>query len=108
MKPPSDELKRQIQRLGEAGIAAMADSPGLAAAVDQHAAAVRDVIEAAGGTVRVRALLDYLDGFASTAYEQGWRPELDGDRLTGELSWQSLRMLAVYWMVRQDDRAAGR
>ena len=31
-----------------------------------------------------------------------------GDRLTGELSWQSLRMLAVYWMVRQDDRAAGR
>jgi hypothetical protein len=94
------ELRRLIREMGEAGVAEMAHSPGLAAAVDQHAAAVRDVITASGGSVREDTLLDYAAGFADAAIEGGWSPAQDTS------GWQRERVVAVYWMVRQARRDA--
>jgi hypothetical protein len=107
MNSSSDEAWRQVGRLGRAGITAMTRSPGLAAAVDQHAAAVRDVIVASGGTVHAESLRDYLDGFVQVAMERGWRPDRDGEPAGGEEhSWQSLRVLAVFRMLRDERREA--
>lgn len=89
------KLHRLIRQVGEDGIAEMAHSPGLAAAVDQHAAAVRDVITASGGTVHEDSLLDYVTGFAGAAIERGWSPAEDPS------CWQRERVVAVYWLVRQ-------
>src|ERR1700737_2226738 len=84
----SEMLRVLIQDIGEAGVAKMASDPSLAAAVDQHAAAIRDVITGSGGELHEAALLDYLHGFADTALEQGWWP---GD----EYDWQLVRVIAV-------------
>jgi hypothetical protein len=105
MTPSSDEAWREVRRLGMAGITAMTRSPGLAAAVDQHAAAVRDVITASGGTVHADSLRDYLDGFAQVAMDRGWRPDADGEPADDEdHSWQTMRVLAVYRMLEDERR----
>lgn len=90
----SELLHGLILDIGEAGVAKMADDPGLAAEVDQHAAAVRDVIAKSGGEVHEAALLEYLHGFADTAFEQGWWP---GD----EYDWQLVRIIAVCSLARR-------
>ncbi|MCW2911994.1 MAG: hypothetical protein JWN52_62 [Actinomycetia bacterium] len=89
----SETLRGLIRDIGEAGVAKMATDPGLAAEVDQHAAAVRDVITGSGGELHEAALLDYLHGFADTALEQGWWP---GE----EYDWQLVRVIAVCSLVR--------
>lgn len=68
----------QLQdQLGRAGLAAAAVIPGLSAAVDQHAAAVRDIVNlgvtdsatVAGAVV----LAGYARGVLDKARELGWR-----------------------------------
>jgi hypothetical protein len=86
-------LRGFIQGVGDAGVARMAADPGLAAMVDQHAAAVRDVITQAGGELHEAALLDYLHGFAGTAFGQGWWPGESYD-------WELVRVIAVCSLVR--------
>jgi hypothetical protein len=83
-----------IQDIGEAGVAKMAADSGLAAEVEQHAAAVRDVITGSGGELDEASLLDYLYGFADTALEQGWWPDEEYD-------WQFIRVIAVCSLVRR-------
>ncbi|WP_344457791.1 DUF6401 family natural product biosynthesis protein [Actinocorallia aurantiaca] len=63
-------------------------APGLAAATDQHAAAVRDIIEASGLPVTRDTLQGYLDGFLEALEETGWH-------LGSRLDWHAQRMLAV-------------
>jgi Family of unknown function (DUF6401) len=93
MSEASSELVDQlITEVGDAGLAWMRRDPGLAAAVDQHVAAVRDVITASGGEPVSRVLLDYLHGFTDTALECGWWPE-DG------LDWMTVRVIAVYSLL---------
>jgi hypothetical protein len=96
MNPSSDEFQRLLRQLGEVGRDEMSRSPGLAAAVDQHTAAVRDVITASGAAVHAGTLLGYLDGFTEVALERGWRPDVDGD-----FDWESQRVLAVSLMLRR-------
>jgi hypothetical protein len=86
-------LRGLIQDIGDAGVAKMEADPGLAAAVDQHAAAVRDVITGSGDEVHEATLMDYLHGFADTALAQGWWPGEQYD-------WQLLRVIAVCSLVR--------
>jgi hypothetical protein len=87
----SEELGLLVRDIGDAGVAEMASTPGLAAAVDQHVAAVRDDI---GVKPHPDALMDYLHGFAEDAFRRGWWPDSTRD-------WEFVRIVAVCWMMRQ-------
>jgi hypothetical protein len=90
----SSELVHQlITEVGDAGIARMRHDPGLAAAVDQHTAAVRDVITASGDEPVSQVLLDYVHGFADAALERGWWPE-------DCMGWETVRVIAVCSLLR--------
>jgi hypothetical protein len=94
MSEASSEIVHQlIAEVGDAGIEEMRRAPGLAAAVDQHTAAVRDVIRASGDDPVAEVLLDYLHGFTDAAIERGWWP-------TGAWDWETLRVVAVYSLLR--------
>ncbi|MFC6880310.1 MULTISPECIES: DUF6401 family natural product biosynthesis protein [Actinomadura] len=86
----SEELGLLVRDIGDAGVAEMAGSPGLAAAVDQHVAAVRSEVGAAGPD----ELMGYLHAFAENAFNRGWWPASTSD-------WEFLRIVAVCWMLRQ-------
>ncbi|GAA2494837.1 DUF6401 family natural product biosynthesis protein [Streptomyces sp. NPDC059506] len=73
------------------GLRRLLDEPGLVAAVDQHAAAVRDSIEMDRET-----LGDYLLGFLDELHDQGWDHDLPDD------SFPSLRVLSVCWLAREN------
>lgn len=76
-------------------LAARHAHPGLGAALDQHAAAVRESIRAAGERVGPDTLTGYLIGFWDGAHEQGWRPPRPGD----PLDFAALRLSAVCLML---------
>ncbi|GAA0544938.1 MULTISPECIES: DUF6401 family natural product biosynthesis protein [Actinomadura] len=84
-----EALGALVQDIGDAGIAHMADTPGLAAAVDQHVASLREELGAAGR----QELLRYLHRFAEDAVNRGWWPENVRD-------WEFVRIVAVCWMMR--------
>lgn len=85
----SEEMRVLIRDIGDAGVEQMESAPGLAAAVDQHVAAVRDAVEASG-----ESLMDYLQSFTDSAFERGWWPDDTHD-------WEFVRVVAVCWMMRQ-------
>jgi hypothetical protein len=98
MSETSSEIVHQlIAEVGDAGIEEMRRAPGLAAAVDQHMAAVRDVIEASGEEPVADVLLDYVHGFTDAAIERGWWP-------TGEHDWETVRVIAVHSLLRRAAR----
>ncbi|MEV6104368.1 DUF6401 family natural product biosynthesis protein [Streptomyces sp. NPDC051940] len=80
--------------------------PGLVAAVDQHAAAVRDALvpaprrpdsdAAAARAPRREDLTDYVLGFTDVLSERDWREPVGHDFAT-------LRLTAVCWLVREHD-----
>jgi hypothetical protein len=91
----SEELGFLVRDIGDAGIAEMAGSPALAAAVDQHAAEVRDLLVGPGGShPEPDALMRYLHGFAEDAFRRGWWPQDTGD-------WEFVRIVTICWMMRQ-------
>ncbi|MDN3353101.1 DUF6401 family natural product biosynthesis protein [Actinomadura sp. DC4] len=98
MSEASSEIVHQlIAEVGDAGIEEMRRAPGLAAAVDQHMAAVRDVIKASGDDPVAEVLLDYVHGFVDAAIERGWWP-------TGEFDWETTRVIAVHALLRKTGR----
>ncbi|WP_460366603.1 DUF6401 family natural product biosynthesis protein [Actinocorallia lasiicapitis] len=66
MRSLHDELLDRLDELEQV--------PALMAAADQHAAAVRDIIEASGLEVTEQSLLDYRHGFLEVCMEKGWWP----------------------------------
>jgi Family of unknown function (DUF6401) len=93
MSDASSELVLQlIAEIGDAGLAEMRRYPGLAAAVDQHTSAVRDVIRASGDEPVSEVLRDYVHGFADAAIERGWWPD-------GGFDWETVRVIAVYSLM---------
>ena len=87
-------LGQWTDRLGRAGMAAMRAVPGLLAAVDQHAAQVRDCLADRRGRLHPVTLAAYADGVADAAVAKGWSiDELLGDWSVA--SWPSVRLLAV-------------
>lgn len=62
-------------------------APGLVAEVDQHAAAVRDILSLGHHGLGSVALADYARGVEDVARERGWRP--------GRHDWVSLRLAGV-------------
>jgi hypothetical protein len=102
---------------GQVSLARMAEVAGSRAAVDQHAAEIRDAL---GGQVATDCLLSYARGFTEAAVARGWwpphrrspAPDLDsgvlaGDGLAGDgLDWESLRLAAVCQLYLQAEGLA--
>ncbi|GAA3206914.1 DUF6401 family natural product biosynthesis protein [Actinocorallia longicatena] len=80
MRSLHDEL---LERLDELSL-----SPGLTAAADQHAAAVRDIIQGSGLPLTEKTLRDYRHGFLEVCMEKGWWPGQEFD-------WELLRATAI-------------
>ncbi|WP_371635808.1 DUF6401 family natural product biosynthesis protein [Streptomyces zaomyceticus] len=94
--PLTDVAATYMPRLSE-----IPSEPGLAAAVDQHAAAVRDaLIPARRGsrnrTVRREELADYVLGFTD------WLSRVDWTEPSGH-DFATLRLTAVCWLIREHD-----
>ena len=92
-------------RIGRPGLAAAATVPGLTAAVDQHAAAVRDIlaggVEGSASAARVILLAGYARGLLDHAREPVEAPVM----LAGwaRVNWVTTRLLAVCEMARRAD-----
>jgi hypothetical protein len=93
-------LSQLHDQLGHAGLAAAAAIPGLGAAVDQHAAAVRDIVDVGvtdSATVAgVVMLAGYARGVLDKAKELGWRlsaPAHLADWTSAD--WLTARLLGV-------------
>ncbi|MEV0389800.1 DUF6401 family natural product biosynthesis protein [Nonomuraea sp. NPDC050643] len=84
-------LRWLMNALGDAQLDRMGADPGLVAAVDQHAAALRDTIPLDRET-----LGDYLLGFVDELRHRGWA-------FSGEPDAPSLRLTAVCWLTRELD-----
>lgn len=94
--PLTDVAVAYMPRLAE-----VASEPGLAAAVDQHAAAVCDALVPAqrgpeGRTVRREELADYVLGFTDGLSEAEWTEPAGHDFVT-------LRLTAVCRLIREHD-----
>ncbi|MFF5992722.1 DUF6401 family natural product biosynthesis protein [Prauserella flavalba] len=86
------ELSALADRLSRVGLAVGGLAPGLLASVDQHAAAVRDILTLSGGRVGAVELAGYARGIQDAATESGWHPPLrDG----WDADWVTLRLVAV-------------
>jgi hypothetical protein len=90
-------LGGQLRELDRAVLADMRTDPGLVAAVDQHAAAVRQSITAAGNQVGRESLTRYLHGFADGVRAWRWTPAATG---SGH-DWETLRLAAICWLARE-------
>jgi hypothetical protein len=88
--------------VGTAGLAAAAANPGLLAAVDQHAAAVRDSLHGDRRPLTVAALAGYADGLREAAREHGWQPPAEPVDWS-EPDWVLTRLLAVCLLTRTLD-----
>jgi hypothetical protein len=98
-------LDRLNEQLGAAGLMAVATAPALAAVVDQHAAAIRDILTLgvdSGVPVEGTVLLaGYAQGVQDHVRERGWQLAVPDDTagwLTA--SWYHVRLLAVCALAR--------
>jgi hypothetical protein len=88
-------LTRWAERLGQAGLAAARVVPGLLAAIDQHAAEVRDALADREGRVARTSLAAYADGVSDTAAQHGWDSSAPSGSDWSRVSWPVVRLLAV-------------
>lgn len=93
-------LRDQLGRPGQLQL------PGLTAAVDQHAAAVRDILSVGvrGSASGVVLLAGYARGLLDGARQQGWRPHEPEDWARAD--WLTTRLLAVCYLADSADRVA--
>jgi hypothetical protein len=104
----SEITLRMAGAVGAAGLTLAARMPGLLAAVDQHAAEVRDALAVSGRAESRQdarrgpapsALLGYARGFVEAAVGRGWSP-----RPGGAADWESLRLAAICQLMTQAAR----
>jgi hypothetical protein len=87
-----DEL---MARVGVDGLVAALRAPGLLAAIDQHAAAVRNTVRAAGRPVDAVSLAEYARSVLAVAHRCG-RTLPDPDAVDWpRADWLLLRLVAV-------------
>jgi len=89
------ELRALTERLGLPTV----PIPGLLAAMDQHAAAVRDILTFSGSSTDVVDLAAYAEGVRDAAGESGWQPSAHAP---GEWAddWVNVRLAAVCMLSR--------
>jgi Family of unknown function (DUF6401) len=103
-------LAQLHEQIGRPGIAAGATVPVLNAAIDQHAAAVRDILAVGvdGSAARVVLLAGYARGLLDQARDQGWRLRLpDGPAAWAGADWFTTRLLAICDLARSTSTGAG-
>jgi hypothetical protein len=93
-------LDEMMARVGVDGLAAALGDAGLLAQVDQHAAAVRDSLLAAGREVDAEGLAAYAKSIAAAAVRMGRPlPEPGHAPMTGTAwlaaEWHLMRLVAV-------------
>jgi hypothetical protein len=92
-------LHRLHDEVGAAGLAAAAAVPGLSAAIDQHAAAVRDSttigLEASAAVAGAVLLAAYARGVLEHARQQGWRPPAADLHSYSNADWTTVRLVSV-------------
>lgn len=100
--------RRTLERLHEQlhpGLLAAAATPGLMAVIDQHSAAVRDIVtlgvEGSGAVAGAVLLAGYAKGLLDQARELGWRFILPADWTTAD--WFTSRLLAVCALAKRFD-----
>jgi hypothetical protein len=98
-------LDRLHDQLGAAGLLAAATAPGLAAVVDQHAAAVRDIltvgVESGAAVTGAVLLAGYAQGVQDHLRERGYQLPVPGDAASWlEASWYHVRLVAVCALAR--------
>ncbi|WP_433505477.1 DUF6401 family natural product biosynthesis protein [Pseudonocardia halophobica] len=90
--------------VGRAGLIAAAAVPGLAAMIDQHAAAVRDAttigLESTAVVAGLALLASYAHGVLTHSRDLGWRPLEPNVGSWGSADWTSLRLAAVCALAR--------
>ncbi|MBW6438494.1 hypothetical protein KZ829_32695 [Actinoplanes hulinensis] len=85
--------------VGVSGLAAAQESPGLMSVIDQHAAGVRDSLDADNRPLTAILLAAYAEGVRDAAYQHGWvAPE--GFIDWTENDWVLRRLLAVCTLAR--------
>ena len=98
-------LRRLGEQVGAAGLAVATGVPGVMAAVDQHSAAVRDIVTqgAAGPPAEATAVLlaGYARGVLDHARRKGWRLQvpmaLDA---WCRADWMTMRLVSVCSLAR--------
>ncbi|GAA4684399.1 DUF6401 family natural product biosynthesis protein [Phytohabitans rumicis] len=92
-------LTALMSAIGADGLDAAARHPGLLAAVDQHAAAIRDSLFGDLRPLTAIHLAGYAEGVRDAAAEHGWHlPETPVDWHTPD--WVLTRLLAVCHLAR--------
>jgi hypothetical protein len=86
-----DELTASV---GTSGREAVHRVPGLLAAIDQHAAAVRDSLSADSRPLTAVILAAYAEGVRDAAFRHGWTPP-EGEIDWSGNDWVLRRLLAV-------------
>jgi hypothetical protein len=88
-----------------AGLLAAAAVPGLTAAIDQHSAAVRDIVtmgvEGSAAVAGVVLLAGYARGLIDQAKELGWRFSSPAD--WADADWFTSRLLAICSLAKHFD-----
>ncbi|MGC9665614.1 DUF6401 family natural product biosynthesis protein [Planosporangium sp. 12N6] len=88
------ELLRDLTAvLGADGLAVARRLPGLLAALDRHAAEVRDALGDGRAVPSTVALAGYAEGLIHAAEETGW--ELPAPIDWAHADWRAVRLLAV-------------
>jgi len=105
-------LDRLNAQLGAAGLLAAAAVPGLAAVLDQHTAAVRDILThgvQSGAAVGAEVLLaGYAQGVQDHVRERGLTLSIPADTAGWrEVSWYHVRLLAVCALARKPHSVSG-
>ena len=90
-----------MARLGLGGLAAAASRPGLLAAVDQHAAAVRDTLSDGWRLPSAAALAGYAAGLRDRAAEHRWVVPVAEEVDWSFAEWPVVRLVAVCALARQ-------
>jgi hypothetical protein len=98
-------LERLHEQLGKAGLVAAAAVPGLAAVVDQHTAAVRDIlttgVESGAAVAGAVLLAGYAQGIQDHIRERGLTLPIPTDTTEWRTaSWFHVRLLAVCSLAR--------
>ena len=96
-----DEL---MARVGVDGLVAALTVPGLSAAVDQHAAAIREAVRRGGRPLTARTLAAYAASVAASARRMGRElpePGEVGDIDWSGADWHLVRLVAVCAMAEE-------
>jgi uncharacterized protein DUF6401 len=95
-----------MDQMGEAGLAAAAAVPALLAAVDQHAAGVRDIlllgVEGSAATAAAVLLAGYARGLLDQAGTDAARLRAAVGERWQSADWLTVRVLAVCALSRDD------